>query len=92
MTVVAAATVPGEPVTVLSNGIIHFGFGGNDAITLSGSISVIASTSPPTIVSSNMAITGGTGNFLGATGDAVLSSDPGSAKLNIYVPGLPTQN
>jgi hypothetical protein len=94
MTVVSESETPGETVTLLSNMIIEYGFGPGSSLSLNGVFTVTADAETITIVSSTVAITGGTGIFLGAKGDAVFSppqdvDKPLLAKLNIYVPGLP---
>lgn len=97
-TVVAAPATPGAPETVQFQNIFRFGLQSAtvDSVMAVGSIVQDTSTRPPTRISTNMAIVGGTGSYLGATGDVKSSGSPSSGTptgtvtftMNIYVPNV----
>jgi hypothetical protein len=86
MTATNPITAPGATLFFVGTGVIELGADGSDTLVATGIHKVDSGTSKP--IGDELAITGGTGKYLGAVGDAFLKADTKTVTLNVYVPKL----
>lgn len=84
MTATNPITAPGATLNFVGTGVIELGADGSNTLVATGIHKVDSGTSKP--IGDKLAITGGTGKYLGAVGDAFLKAD--TVTLNVYVPKL----